>query len=166
MYLQKAKNKLKQKNDGDAKKSGTDYITSKAFNAKINEIETAITTSQKESESILTAAFAEQTKRIESLSTNRNRIGRITSSERSVVVNNLVKQDEVVITTTTCEFDTHADTCVLGSNFRPIVYTDQSCNVYGFHGTSALLNIPIVNGATAFTDTYGETHKSDEVFRD
>ena len=148
VYLRKAKNKLKQKKDGDGNKSGTDYITSKAFNARINEINASIIDSKKDLELILTAAFAEQMKRIE-LSTNRNRIGRITSSERSVVVNSLIKQDEVTLTTTTCEFDTHADTSVLGSNFRPIEYTHQKCNVYGFHGTSAILDVPIVNGATA-----------------
>ena len=99
VYLRKAKNNLKQKKDGDAKKSGTDYITSKAFNTKINEINAALTASQIESETALTAAFAEQMVRIESLTSkfpttgNRNRIGRISSSDRSVVVNSLITED-------------------------------------------------------------------------
>ena len=40
-------------------------------------------------------------------------------------MNCLIRKDEVVLTTTTCEFDTHADTCVLGSNFRPTVFTGR-----------------------------------------
>jgi len=55
------------------------------------------------------------------------------------------------------ELDSHADTSVLGKNFSVLEYTNTSCDVYGFSGTSKLADVPIVSGATAWNDDYGTT---------
>lgn len=48
------------------------------------------------------------------------------------------------------EIDTRAESCVFGRNFRPTQYTDQVCNVHGFHPSSPpLLDVPIVTACTA-----------------
>ena len=55
------------------------------------------------------------------------------------------------------ELDSHADTSVLGKNFTVLEYTNTSCDVYGFSGTSKLADVPIVSGATAWNDENGTT---------
>lgn len=57
------------------------------------------------------------------------------------------------------EMDSHADTCVLGQNFVIIHYTGRECDVIPFREDYApVTNIPIVSGATAWTDIEsGET---------
>ena len=55
------------------------------------------------------------------------------------------------------ELDSHADTSVLGKNFAVLEYTNTSCDVYGFSGTSKLADVPIVSGATAWNDENGTT---------
>ena len=47
------------------------------------------------------------------------------------------------------ELDSHADTSVLGKNFSVLEYTNTSCDVYGFSGTSKLDDVPIVSRATS-----------------
>jgi len=49
------------------------------------------------------------------------------------------------------EFDTHADTCVLGANFIPLAYHPMICNVTGFAGNDRKEGIQVVDGATAWT---------------
>ena len=56
------------------------------------------------------------------------------------------------------EIDNHADTHVLGANFRPILFTRQECNVRPFLDEyQEVSNIPIVTGATAWDSGLGET---------
>ena len=57
------------------------------------------------------------------------------------------------------ELDSHADTCVLGRNFVVLQYTGRECDVVPFTDQySAMAGVPIVTGATAFTDLdSGET---------
>jgi hypothetical protein len=52
-----------------------------------------------------------------------------------------------------CEFDTHADTCALGSNFVPLSYTGRVCDVSSYNADQGECkrNIPIISGATAYT---------------
>ena len=52
------------------------------------------------------------------------------------------------------ELDSHADTSVLGKNFTVLEYTNTSCDVYGFSGTTKLSDVP---GATAWNDENGTT---------
>ena len=58
-----------------------------------------------------------------------------------------------------CEIDNHADMTCFGSNFMPISYTGQSCDVLPFSETyAARKDIPIVTAATAWDDPMtGET---------
>jgi hypothetical protein len=59
-----------------------------------------------------------------------------------------------------CEFDTHANTCALGSNFVPLSYTGRVCNVSPYNADQGECerNVPIITGATAYTCQYsGET---------
>ena len=49
------------------------------------------------------------------------------------------------------EMDTRADTSCLGSNWRPVVFTGQMCNVKGFHeGLGGMSEIPVATCATAW----------------
>jgi hypothetical protein len=51
------------------------------------------------------------------------------------------------------ELDTHADTCCLGYNFVPILYTGQVCDVQPFaDGYAPMKDIPVVTGVTAYDD--------------
>jgi hypothetical protein len=53
----------------------------------------------------------------------------------------------------TIEMDTHADTCVLGSNFILLSRTGRICDVYPYSDAyDAIKDIPIVTGATATQD--------------
>jgi hypothetical protein len=57
------------------------------------------------------------------------------------------------------ELDTHADTCVLGSNFTLLQYTGRQCDVLPYMATyEPVVDIPIVSGATCVQDPEtGET---------
>ena len=58
-----------------------------------------------------------------------------------------------------CELDSHADTCVLGSNFKLIELTGEVVDVVPYHEEyEAKQDVPIITAATAWThpDT-GET---------
>ena len=56
-----------------------------------------------------------------------------------------------------CELDSHADTCLAGSNFIAYEYTDQTVTVYGFdENAPPLQNIPIATCMTAITLPTGE----------
>lgn len=51
--------------------------------------------------------------------------------------------------------DTHADTCVLGSNFVILNYTGRVCDVSPYSPTYATIpNVPIVTGATAWSSPH------------
>jgi hypothetical protein len=51
------------------------------------------------------------------------------------------------------KMDTHADTCVLGNNFIILQYTGRECDVVPYSDEyDAIKGIPIVTGATAWTD--------------
>ena len=58
------------------------------------------------------------------------------------------------------ELDTHADTCVLGTNFIILHYTGRVCDVSPYSSEyESVKNVPIVSGATAWTDRQtGETY--------
>ena len=58
------------------------------------------------------------------------------------------------------ETDTNADTCCLGQNFEIISYTSRTADVYPYDSSyKPIQNIPIVSGATAWTDiTNGVTY--------
>ena len=57
------------------------------------------------------------------------------------------------------ELDSHADTCVLGRNFVVLSYTGRECDVIPYTDQyKAVAGVPIVTGATAYTDQdSGET---------
>jgi hypothetical protein len=59
-----------------------------------------------------------------------------------------------------CEFDTHADTCVLGHNFRVLTSTNRSCNVTPFTSSyDPVMDVPIVHAATCFQNPLdGKNH--------
>ena len=49
----------------------------------------------------------------------------------------------------TCEIDSHADTCCMGRNFVPLAFTDEVVNVTPFTDRyTALRDVPIATGAT------------------
>jgi hypothetical protein len=51
------------------------------------------------------------------------------------------------------ELDSHADTCVLGTNFTVLEYSGRVCDVYPYSSEyEAVKDIPIVQGATAVQD--------------
>ena len=51
------------------------------------------------------------------------------------------------------ELDTRADTTCAGINCRPIFYTGQHCQAYGFHDKLTPINdVPIATVATAWSD--------------
>jgi Reverse transcriptase (RNA-dependent DNA polymerase) len=53
----------------------------------------------------------------------------------------------------TCDFDSHADTCVVGANFEVLEFTNRVCSVSGFsddYGTQE--DVPIVTAATMVQD--------------
>ncbi len=53
------------------------------------------------------------------------------------------------------ELDSHADTCVLGSNFIVLQYSGRECDVVPFSNEyDAIKGVPIVTGATAWTDQH------------
>jgi hypothetical protein len=52
-----------------------------------------------------------------------------------------------------CELDTRANTTCAGINCRPIFYTGQHCQAYGFHDDLTPINdVPIATVATAWSD--------------
>jgi hypothetical protein len=52
-----------------------------------------------------------------------------------------------------CELDTRADTTCAGINCRPIFYTGQHCQAYGFHDELTPINdVLIATVATAWSD--------------
>jgi len=56
-------------------------------------------------------------------------------------------------TVATNEADSNADTCCLGSNFIVLSYTNKTADVYPYDNTyEPIANVPIVTGATAYTD--------------
>jgi hypothetical protein len=66
-------------------------------------------------------------------------VAKDTSSEESVVGK--------------CEFDSHADTCVVGKNFVVVSYNGRLCDVAPFSDTyDAMVGVPIVSAATLYTD--------------
>ena len=57
-----------------------------------------------------------------------------------------------------CELDSHADTCLAGSNFIAYEYTDQSVSIHGFDDNSSpVKNVPVATCMTALTLPDGET---------
>ena len=51
------------------------------------------------------------------------------------------------------EADSNADTCCLGTNFKILSYTNKTADVYPYDSTyEPIANVPIVTGATAYTD--------------
>ena len=54
-----------------------------------------------------------------------------------------------------CELDTRTDTMCAGINFRPLYFTGQTCEAYGFHGDlSPISDVPIATVATAWSNTH------------
>ena len=57
-----------------------------------------------------------------------------------------------------CELDSHADTCLAGSNFIAYEYTDQSVSIQEFDDNSKpVKNVPIATCMTAMALPDGET---------
>jgi hypothetical protein len=57
-----------------------------------------------------------------------------------------------------CKLDTHADTCVAGSNFQIEELTGEYCDMAPFSNKYKLMrDVPIVNASTAFTNNAGTT---------
>ena len=55
--------------------------------------------------------------------------------------------------------DTNDDTCCMGTNFIPLVYTNKSANVYPYNGAyDPIENVPIVSWATAYNHPKGTTY--------
>ena len=51
------------------------------------------------------------------------------------------------------ECDTNADTCCLGANFSILAHTRRTADVYSYdQSTAPIEGVPIVSGATAWTD--------------
>ena len=49
----------------------------------------------------------------------------------------------------TCDFDSHADTCCMGRNFAPLYFTDEVVDVTPFTDRyTAMRDVPIASGAT------------------
>jgi hypothetical protein len=49
--------------------------------------------------------------------------------------------------------DLHADTCVAGPNFKTLEFTGEQCDVTTYtNDYEPIINVPVVNAATAFTD--------------
>jgi hypothetical protein len=56
------------------------------------------------------------------------------------------------------EADTNADTCCLGSNFMILNMTSRTADVYPYDDSyEPIANVPIVSGATAWTDPKDKT---------
>jgi hypothetical protein len=54
-----------------------------------------------------------------------------------------------------CELDSRADTTCAGINCRPLYYTGQHCEAYGFHNDlSPIKNVPIATVATAWSNQH------------
>ena len=57
------------------------------------------------------------------------------------------------MTTGRLEFDTHADTIVLGANCVILSYTGKECDVSPYTETyESIKNVPVVSGATLWTN--------------
>jgi hypothetical protein len=96
----------------------------------------------------------------------RRRINAIISSRRTVdtqhrnISRMTYKQytDHQDVITGTCELDSHADTCVAGSNCVVIEETHQKVDVSAFsEHLDTLKNVPIVTAATAYDDPVSGT---------
>jgi hypothetical protein len=90
---------------------------------------------------------------IKSIRTKRNRYVKALE-----VTNKIFKTSEG--TKGRCELDSHADTCVVGSNFRAWEFTGNTCDVSPFtEEYEAMKDVPIVTATTtAWTnDDTGET---------
>lgn len=87
---------------------------------------------------------------------NKRKTSRVTSSARriarsKVAYKGYVAPDDPVVGN--LELDTHADTCCLGANFIPILYTGEVCSVQPFSDTySPMEDVPVVTGVTAYDD--------------
>ena len=58
----------------------------------------------------------------------------------------------------TNESDSNADTCCLGKNWTILNYTSRTADVYPYDNAyTPMKDVPIVSGATAYTDTHGIT---------
>ena len=57
------------------------------------------------------------------------------------------------------ETDSNADTCCLGCNWTVYNYITRSADVYPYDSSyEPIKDVPIVSGATAYTDTSGITY--------
>ena len=69
------------------------------------------------------------------------------------IVNPMVVQQPLPGTEAAIEGDSNADTCCLGKNFVILEYTTKQVDVYAYDKSiKPLENVPIVFGATAWTD--------------
>ena len=57
------------------------------------------------------------------------------------------------------ETDSNADTCCLGKNWIVYNYTTRSADVYPYNDSyEPIKDVPIVTGASTYTDTQGVTY--------
>lgn len=90
-------------------------------------------------------------------------IQQVRTGRRSARINSVHVTDPSFQTTegkvAKCEMDTHADTCVAGSNFLMCEFDGTTCEVMPFSSEyESMKDIPIVSAATAWTnEETGET---------
>ena len=64
-----------------------------------------------------------------------------------------ISKDYSTVQVANIEVDNHADTCYLGSNFRPAFITDQICEDQPYHTNyEAIKNVQVVSGSTTYDD--------------
>jgi hypothetical protein len=91
--------------------------------------------------------------------TRRSRINRVKTSMRNTSTCSFSRQVNRMVTNTihhsTCELDSHADTCVAGPNTAVLEYTDQLVNVSAFtNHMDTMKDIPIGTVATAYDNPH------------
>ena len=87
-----------------------------------------------------------QERKLSAIVTKARRVGSVNLSVD-------ISKDYNTGTVANIEIDNHADTCCLGSNFRPTFITDQVCEVHPYHTSyDAIKNVQVVSGCTAYDD--------------
>ena len=80
-----------------------------------------------------------------------HQIHQIRSTKRRVSSTKTANSSKLQSTHGRCEMDSHADTCVAGSNCVILHFTGQECDVSPYHsGYDDMKNVPIVSAATAW----------------
>ncbi len=118
----------------------------------------AITMSVANAETPRTAQDTRASAEAAGSSMTRRRLMPIVTNQRTRSVQQVSQQRDEIIHST-CELDSHADTCVAGPNCKIIEHTGYTVNVTGYSKRQGILeNVPIVKAATAYDNPQtGET---------